>query len=365
MMGPAIAPPAPAFAPPVPIVTPPTPQVAIGRDSLREQDIEPMEQAPTMAAVSIAASSSEVRKVGPSAPIQITADEQLAGTLSDSAMTHVATPALGRRGTGAAAAIAAPAPAPPPAPAPRPIAPIAAPPLASAQTKPIQAPAATAKAAHIVPQPDPRSLVGGIATESPSAPLVVHDPFTASYLAAPPRPSGARTLLWVVAAAVLAVGVVVATVVFLSPPQAEPCVLEITSHPPGARVTVGDTPVSGTTPLRVEGLQAGQTYQLEVVLDGFQPWRQQFQASPGVIQQIAILDAVRGTLQIQSNPPGAQIYIDNVYRGSTPLTIPGLEITRSLTVRAERAGFLPEERTMAWSGQTQASVMFDLRPLPR
>jgi len=365
MMGPAVAPPPPPpFTGPAPMVTPPTPQVAIGRDSLRDQDIEPMEQAPTMAAVSIASHASEVRPAsGPPSPIQITADEKLGGTLSDSAMTHVATPALGRRGT-ASAAVAAP-PMPAPAPAPRPVAPVAPPPIASAQTKPIQAPAATAKAAHIIPQPDPRSLTGGIATESPSAPLVVHDPFTASYLAAQPRPTGARTLLWVVAAAVLAVGVVVATVVFLSPPAAEPCVLEITSHPPGARVTVGDTPVNGTTPLRVEGLQAGQSYQLEVVLDGFQPWRQQFQASPGVIQQIAILDAVRGTLQIQSNPPGAQIYIDNVYRGSTPLTIPGLEITRPITVRAERAGFIPEERHLAFSGQTQATTTFDLRPLPR
>lgn len=344
------------------MLTPPTPQVAIGRDSLRDQDIEPMEQAPTMAAVSIAPHASEVRAVAaPPPPVEITADEQLAGSLSDSAMTHIATPALGRRGASGAAAVAT---APVLGPAPRPIAPIAPPPLASAQTKPIQAPAATAKAAHIVPQPDQRSLTA-LATESPSAPLIVHDPFTASYLAAAPRPSGARTLLWVVAAAVLAVGVVVATVVFLSPPAAEPCVLEITSHPPGARVTVGDTPVSGVTPLRVEGLQAGQSYQLEVVLDGFQPWRQQFQASPGVIQQIAILDAVRGTLQIQSNPPGAQIYIDNVYRGSTPLTIPGLEITRPLTVRAERAGFVPEERHLVFGGQTQANATFELRPLPR
>lgn len=202
-------------------------------------------------------------------------------------------------------------------------------------------------------------------TESPSAPLVVHDPFTASYLAGPPRSSGARTLLWVVAAAVLAVGVVVATVVFLSPTVDQPCVLEITSHPPGARVTVGDTPVNGTTPLRVEGLQGGQNYQLEVVLDGYQPWRQQFQASPGVIQQIAILDAVRGVLMIQSSPPGAQIYIDNVYRGSTPLTIPDLEITRPLQVRAERGGFVPEERHFAWSGQTSATLAFELRPQGR
>jgi serine/threonine-protein kinase len=110
--------------------------------------------------------------------------------------------------------------------------------------------------------------------------------------------------------------------------------LEILSVPVGAEVSVDGTRQQGVTPLTLTRLVPQRRYELEVALEGYIPWRATYTATPGAVQHIAVLKPITAVLQVTSVPSGAQVWLDGVAIGRTPLTISSLTVGRKVRLRA-------------------------------
>ena len=97
-------------------------------------------------------------------------------------------------------------------------------------------------------------------------------------------------------------------------------VLSVVSEPPGASVRVNGVPHPGATPLRVEGLEDGETVQLEVVLAGHAPFSTAVQVSEEPREVHALLAPLR-RVSVVSEPPGALVECDGEELGATPVDL--------------------------------------------
>jgi hypothetical protein len=95
--------------------------------------------------------------------------------------------------------------------------------------------------------------------------------------------------------------------------------IEVTSDPPGANVTIGGE-FKGTTPITVN-LTEG-THEVAVELDGYRTQTRTVQLTAGTTQaeDFTLPEVPSGFLDITSDPPGAEILVDDASRGSTPVT---------------------------------------------
>jgi len=158
----------------------------------------------------------------------------------------------------------------------------------------------------------------------------------------------------------IAVGVLVAiiTTVVLVWPRPQPLArLDIRSHPPGAQVFLDGEPLPGLTPTSVDELELESVHQVELRLTGFSPWSQPVRMDAERVRQIAVLSPIRGILRVTSDPPGASVYVDGVYRGVTPREVDGLDINRPVEVQA-RLETRSQAQTISWDGRTEATVNF-------
>ncbi len=101
--------------------------------------------------------------------------------------------------------------------------------------------------------------------------------------------------------------------------------LKVGSSPSGAAVYVNNV-YYGTTPHTVTNLPAGNN-DLRLTYSGYNDYRDTVRIVSGqTISTYATLQsqATYGTLTISSSPSNANIYLDGVYKGTTPRTIGGL-----------------------------------------
>jgi len=113
--------------------------------------------------------------------------------------------------------------------------------------------------------------------------------------------------------------------------------LTINSRPAGAEVLLNGIS-KGDTPITVDRIQAGNV-SLELKADGCKPYKQVLTLSAGQQERItAVLEELPSTLEVNSIPDGARIYIDNEFRGTSPLKITDLK-PGAYRVRAEMRGY--------------------------
>ncbi|MEM3872550.1 MAG: serine/threonine-protein kinase [Nitrososphaeria archaeon] len=106
--------------------------------------------------------------------------------------------------------------------------------------------------------------------------------------------------------------------------------LTILSDPPGCSVFVNGTRIETVTPIENYNLDAGE-YKVEVKKEGYKDFSQVIKVSDNsnyvlnckleVIQKPTETANKIGYLKISSNPTGAKIYINNSYKGITPLNL--------------------------------------------
>ncbi len=94
------------------------------------------------------------------------------------------------------------------------------------------------------------------------------------------------------------------------------------------------------TPLVVEdGIEAGQTYMVQVQLDGYEAWSSQYEARAGApVSQIAVLVPIRVDVTVRTEPAGGQVWVDGVDHGTSPVTLQRLPVGRELRLRAQVEG---------------------------
>ncbi|OGV83777.1 MAG: hypothetical protein A2340_11135 [Lentisphaerae bacterium RIFOXYB12_FULL_60_10] len=133
----------------------------------------------------------------------------------------------------------------------------------------------------------------------------------------------------------------------------------IESRPPGATVSLNSI-TRGKTPCRIENLSTG-TATLDLSFDGYEPLTSTLKLAAGEFQQLNFtLVPKPSELRIVSIPAGARIYIDNQFRGESPLEIKPLN-PASYRIRAELPGHDTLARTIELRQATRQIEEFRLQ----
>lgn len=104
--------------------------------------------------------------------------------------------------------------------------------------------------------------------------------------------------------------------------------LQVASQPSGARVRIRNQyqEKHGLTPTTLTGLFALPTT-IEVSLPGYLPYKVEKTIEPDGVLDLGTVEFV-GTLVVNSDPPGAEVYLDREKKGITPLTLEKLPARR-------------------------------------
>lgn len=136
--------------------------------------------------------------------------------------------------------------------------------------------------------------------------------------------------------------------------------LRLESVPAGASVSVNGT-VRGVTPLELPGVPAGEV-SVEISLDGFETYRSRAVVEAGAVFGIPVtLVPLPAALSVSTDPPGAEVFLDNESRGKSPCTLRGVPAGRhQLHVVLE--GYLPALRMVELGRGAERAESFKLSP---
>ncbi len=156
------------------------------------------------------------------------------------------------------------------------------------------------------------------------------------------------------------------------PQQPEYGSLQVDSDPAGAAIYLGQyykgiEPATGA--FYITDLTPG-TYTLKLTMPDYQPWTQQVQVQAGIVNDIhATLSPnppgpapdTTGQIYAYSNPGGANVFLDNTYRGITPLTIRDIPAgSHKVTIRL--TGYQDYSTVASVNGGTIINVPATLTP---
>ncbi|MGB0679666.1 MAG: PEGA domain-containing protein, partial [Polyangiales bacterium] len=132
-------------------------------------------------------------------------------------------------------------------------------------------------------------------------------------------------------------------------PSAQPQIhVEIVSNPAGATVTLDGQSLARKTPLVLDDsvVDPGRTHHLQLQLKGHEVWETRFQVTRGVTTQIAVLRPLRAAVQITTQPPGAEIWVNGMTYGLSPVDVAGFAVGDVLHVRATKEGYRDARATL-------------------
>ncbi len=164
----------------------------------------------------------------------------------------------------------------------------------------------------------------------------------------------------------LVAALVTGAVVFVAmnsgaPPAPEMGALEVISIPAGGKLTV-DGADKGSTPQTLDAMKVGTSVKLHVELEHFEPWqRVETVNAAHTVKVIAALKPILGTLRVLSQPPGAEVFLDNRSLGVTPLEKDVDPFTDG-TIEVRKAGFKPSRQPLTWQGKRESLLNFTLLP---
>ena len=112
-----------------------------------------------------------------------------------------------------------------------------------------------------------------------------------------------------------------------------PVTVAIRATPPGADVFIDEQPV-GATP--TQAVLAPGEHHVRIVRSGYKPWRKVFDPADTATLEPALEPLKLGTLVVESQPDRANVFLDDDYRGTTPLRIQKVEAgTHTLRIAKE------------------------------
>jgi hypothetical protein len=149
-------------------------------------------------------------------------------------------------------------------------------------------------------------------------------------------------------------------------PSAQTGNIQVVSSPGGATVTL-DRSRTETTPYTFMNIPVG-SHEISVYLSGYNTFYTNVNVNRG---QTAYINAVlnpsvsTGNLQVSSNPSGAAVYVDSIYRGVTP-TVVGNLYPGSHSVLLSRAGYRDWVGTVSIAGGSTTylspTLVLELQP---
>ncbi|MDD1652810.1 MAG: PEGA domain-containing protein, partial [Methanomicrobiales archaeon] len=115
--------------------------------------------------------------------------------------------------------------------------------------------------------------------------------------------------------------------------------ISVTSSPSGATAVLDDTK-SATTPTTFSDVTVG-THTISVYKDGYQDFYTAVNVQKGVTAQVSATlssTVAVGSLSVSSSPSGATVYLDQIYRGVTTITVGNLA-AGTHTLNVVKAGY--------------------------
>ena len=136
--------------------------------------------------------------------------------------------------------------------------------------------------------------------------------------------------------------------------------ITFTSNPEGASVLI-DGEDAGETPVTTD-LLAG-TYEVELLKDGYEPWRQNLDVAANEPQELpeVMLEVAPGLLSLRSVPSEASVTTDREYRGQTPLDL-SIPPNQPTTVTLSKMGYESASRTVDLEPAQEQSITIELSP---
>ena len=120
--------------------------------------------------------------------------------------------------------------------------------------------------------------------------------------------------------------------------------LNIACDLPDVAISLNGIP-RGTAPCTIDRIPAGDA-ELSATAKGYKPFVQKLRLGEGETQSVSIqLEVQPASLRVVSIPEKARVYIDNNFRGTTPLDIPDIDAGPH-RVRVEQQGYDPNARNL-------------------
>ncbi len=132
--------------------------------------------------------------------------------------------------------------------------------------------------------------------------------------------------------------------------------VNVKSEPVGAEVLVNGI-ARGTTPCTIERIPGGSVT-LELQHPGYLSHTREISLAAGEVQKIdVIMQPMPGTLKVVSLPESARFYLNNEFKGETPLTLDNLK-PGDYRVRVEKDGHTPMARDLTIARGSSATEEF-------
>ncbi|MBI4816051.1 MAG: serine/threonine protein kinase [Deltaproteobacteria bacterium] len=134
--------------------------------------------------------------------------------------------------------------------------------------------------------------------------------------------------------------------------------IPLTSKPAGARVSIDGRRLPGVTPLELPPMAPGETTRVTVELDGFAPATLDVAAE----QTSALVELKPArAMEILSTPSGAEVKVDGVAIGNTPLFSALVPDKQAVAIEISVEGYLPY-RTKLGATDKRRQIEVELKP---
>ena len=138
--------------------------------------------------------------------------------------------------------------------------------------------------------------------------------------------------------------------------------IAVSSDPSGAMVYLDDG-YKGVTPLTISDLPEG-VHTVKLTKSGYKDYWETVHVSAGSAKYVAPrLTKETGSIYVSSYPTGANVYLDDSYQGTTPITIYDID-TVSHTIKLTKSGYEDYQKTVYVSAGSKESVSGNLRLIP-
>jgi serine/threonine protein kinase len=139
--------------------------------------------------------------------------------------------------------------------------------------------------------------------------------------------------------------------------------IDIVSIPAGAAAFVDGEKLEGETPTVLRNAVPGKTYIIAVELPRHQRFEFETRVPEGedFTKVTATLERIPVSLNVETTPGDAEVFLNGKSMGQTPLYLPNLDPETATELQLKKRGFVPIRRSLDWSIDTEKNVRYELK----